>query len=135
MGVGCSYVWSSIVKALEILKDGYTFRMGVGNISVWYDSSSRFRKLREVVPYVHISKTDLQVKDLWVDGSSDFGNLTTALPMPIMDELCLSSFSSFSSPPNKWIWSGNLDGMFTLALAYNWLVLRHFHLASLGTWN
>ena len=32
------YVWISIVKALSCLKEGFTFNMGCGNLSLWFDS-------------------------------------------------------------------------------------------------
>lgn len=40
--VSRSCVWNSIIKARDILKDGYSLRVGVGNVSFWYEPGSRF---------------------------------------------------------------------------------------------
>ena len=64
----CSYFWHGIVKAWNVLKDGFSWQLGPGNSSFWYDKWLPIRKLCDLVPFVHITDSDHTVRDIWSDG-------------------------------------------------------------------
>ena len=75
----CSYVWRGILKARQYLKDGFQFRLGSGNMSIWYDHWFELDRLCNLVDYVHISDSMLKVHDIWKNGRWDFSKLATIL--------------------------------------------------------
>jgi hypothetical protein len=69
---GGSTVWNSINKALNLLKDGFTMKIGDGNSKFWYDLWVLKEKLCLMVPFVAIyhhpgrcEKCDTSVKTLY----------------------------------------------------------------------
>lgn len=56
------FSWASIIKAAEILKDGFIIRIGKGEVSLWYDKWLEFGYLSKEVDYINIMDTALQVK-------------------------------------------------------------------------
>ena len=60
----CSYLWCGIVKAWNVLKDGFTWQLGRGNSSFWYDRWLPIGKLCDYVTFVHITDSDHIVRDV-----------------------------------------------------------------------
>ena len=85
VGKGSSYVWRSIKKALNFLREGWQFRLRSGRSSFWYDNWSSIGRLCDHVPYVHISETELQVKDLWTSNGWCFDYLLPRLFQIILE--------------------------------------------------
>ena len=54
-----SFVWKGITKAWDNLMEGFVWELGNGSSSFWYDSWSPLGKLCDLVPFVHISDTQL----------------------------------------------------------------------------
>jgi hypothetical protein len=65
---GDSCIWRAIVKVVEILGPGFICRVGRGQVSIWYDKWLDNVYLCNVVPYVHISDTNLRLCDLFENG-------------------------------------------------------------------
>ncbi|KAJ1377551.1 Ribonuclease H domain [Sesbania bispinosa] len=112
-GSGASYVWQSIIKTKDDLKEGYIFCLGNGFSSFRYSNWSGAGNLCNMVPYVHITDTDLSLRDLVSDNSWDFSRLYTCLPQQVLD-LCIS----FSSVLNDhlhdgWIWRGSSNDIYS----------------------
>jgi len=63
MHAWCSYTWSSTIKALEFLKKGFIYRVGRADISLFYEGP-----ICGMLDYLHISDTNLVVKDVLVNG-------------------------------------------------------------------
>jgi hypothetical protein len=51
---GGSAIWNSIVKALNMLQDGFRFKIGDGNSKFWYEPWVFKDKLCSKVPFVDI---------------------------------------------------------------------------------
>ncbi|KAJ1414180.1 Ribonuclease H-like superfamily [Sesbania bispinosa] len=64
---GASYIWNGIVKAKEALKEGFAYRLGMGDTSMWLTDWTGFGRLCDMVPFVHISDRDLVIRDLVVN--------------------------------------------------------------------
>ncbi|XP_072076864.1 uncharacterized protein [Arachis hypogaea] len=64
-----STTWRNILKAYDILKEG--FRWNVGNMqqSIWYDEWSPLDKFCELTSYVHISETKFSLADFRSNGT------------------------------------------------------------------
>jgi len=60
-----SYTWKSIVKAISFFKDGFTYRVGYEDISLWYDCWLEGGPLASCVPFVNIMDVDKQVEDIY----------------------------------------------------------------------
>ena len=87
----CSYVWQGILKTIDRLRDGFKFRIGTGDISIWYNHWIGNSKLCHELDYVHISDSDLRVHDLWDDGKWNLQRLATILPQHLTRSLTLPS--------------------------------------------
>jgi hypothetical protein len=69
---GGSVIWNSVAKPMGMLRDGFTFKIGDGNSSFWYDSWIVKEKLSSQVPFVAIQDTHLRIRDVWVNGKWNF---------------------------------------------------------------
>ncbi|KAG4989132.1 hypothetical protein JHK82_031456 [Glycine max] len=63
-----SYSWASVVKATTILRDGFHFRVGESNLSIWFDKWSSHSTLAQFVDYVHVSDMNLNLKVILHNG-------------------------------------------------------------------
>lgn len=61
--------WKSISKAVEAFQNGFEMRINSGNSSLWYTDWTGKGLFCNMVDYVHISDTQLCVKDIWENGS------------------------------------------------------------------
>lgn len=77
---GASYTWNSIIKAAEVLKQGFITRIGRGDVSIWYDKWLDRGCIAELIPFVNIQDTQLKVKDIFYEGMWHFNTLATQLP-------------------------------------------------------
>lgn len=79
---GVSYTWQSILKAATTLAMGFIYRVGRGNISLWYERWLHKGRLCDRVPFVDIQDTHLQIHDICKLGSWNFEQLATTPPPP-----------------------------------------------------
>ena len=65
--VGCSsnssHVWKAIHRTSMFFKDGFRLRLGDGSASLWYDNWTSVGPLYRVVDFVHISDSQMKVRD------------------------------------------------------------------------
>lgn len=59
------------------LKDGFKVRIGNETVPVWYDKWIGNDLLCNLVPFVNIQNTNLQLKDIYDDGNWYFERLAT----------------------------------------------------------
>ena len=71
------------MKAFSYLHDGFVYRLGSGNVFLWYDRWLDEDLLAELIPTVHVSDTDLRVKDVWFNGSWNFDKIVIVLPLKL----------------------------------------------------
>ncbi|PNY04054.1 ribonuclease H, partial [Trifolium pratense] len=116
---GASCVWNYIVKAVEVLKPGFKFRIGKGDVSLWYDNWLDYGCLCNSVPYVHISESHLLLKDVYNQGNWLLHSLTTQIP----DNLKLHIQSIFinNDSPDILIWGFSNFGVYSAKSGYHWL--------------
>lgn len=73
-------IWRSILKALEALRQGFQFCISDVSSSFWYENWTGLGALCHLVDFVHISDTQLQLKDVSFIGSWDWNKLMTMVP-------------------------------------------------------
>lgn len=117
-----SYIWNSIMKARDILRDGYEFRMGNGQSSLWYSSWTELGMLSKLVPYVDIHDTQLSKSDIYVNGAWNFNSLYTNLPHHILEFIQGLYFHPNAEVEDAFIWKGKLDGMYSAKAVYDWML-------------
>ncbi|XP_019457635.1 PREDICTED: uncharacterized protein LOC109358024 [Lupinus angustifolius] len=118
---GTSYTWRSIMKATHILKDGFNLQLGEGNKSLWYDNCIRFGTLCNFVPFVNISDTQLQVKDIWTEGTWDFSALYTMVPSEVKELISNHFTPGLPTEEEGWIWEGHVTGNYSANSGYWWI--------------
>ncbi|KAJ1383750.1 Reverse transcriptase zinc-binding domain [Sesbania bispinosa] len=118
---GASIVWRSIVKAKDALQNGFYMKLGNGNTSVWYEDWTGLGKLCWKVPFVHISDTQLTVKDLWEGATWSLESMATSLPSDIALRILETPIPQHHSDAmDSWCWleasSGNYSATFQNSL-------------------
>ena len=73
----CSAIWRAIFKTAYILKDGFRVQLGDGSFSFWFDPWTHEGPLCNMVDFIHISDSQLMVKDCWEEGSWMLDNIWT----------------------------------------------------------
>ncbi|XP_019415559.1 PREDICTED: uncharacterized protein LOC109327034 [Lupinus angustifolius] len=91
-----------IVKATNMLRSGFRLHLGDGDLSLWYDNWSGLGLLCSMVVYVHISDTQLTVKDLWKDSTWDFNLLYTLIHVHVKEAIVQLIIPSSYGPNNAW---------------------------------
>jgi hypothetical protein len=82
---GGSVIWNAVAKAMQILKNGFTFKIGDGESSFWYDSWILKETLCSIVPIVAIQDTAMKINEVWLNGRRNLQNLYTQLPTNIVN--------------------------------------------------
>jgi len=54
--------WKAITKTVKVLKSSFKTRIGRGEVSLWYEKWLKDDYLCNLVPYVHISETNLRLR-------------------------------------------------------------------------
>ena len=105
-----------------------------GGSSFQFDDQLGLGKLCHLVPFVHISDINLQVRDLWEAGSWNFDKIFSWLHDDVKCQLCNIFGSNGSLRSDGWSWDEGDKGVITASLAYKWLIHRHRSLPSSGSW-
>lgn len=111
-----------VIKARDALKDGYNFRLGRGDISLWYDLSFSQAKLCRLVDFVNIQDINLRVCDIWREGEWDFNRITTIIPQPLKDRIANVNIPSIGSCSDCWVWEAVCSGEYMASSGYKWLL-------------
>lgn len=62
-----SNTWHALLKALDHLKDGFSFKVGNGNSSFWFTLWALKQPLCDMVPYVDIHDLNHNIRDVPYD--------------------------------------------------------------------
>lgn len=118
--VGASYVWNSILKAANEIKTGFKFRIGKGNISIWYDRWLEEDLICNMIPYVDTHDTQFKIKDICYDNPWHWDKLATQIPLSIRMQM-RSHFINEASE-DVLIWSHSNSGTYSARDGYKWLI-------------
>ncbi|KAL6544208.1 hypothetical protein OROGR_010705 [Orobanche gracilis] len=119
---GDSYIWKGIMQAKNSLKESFLPFLGSGYSSLWYDDWLGIGKLCYFVPYVHISDSCLQIKDIWEDGAWNFSILYTMLPDHLLHLISSIPIPEHSRGRDTLRWQATHDGRYTASSAYNLMI-------------
>nr|XP_025692546.1 uncharacterized protein LOC112794781 [Arachis hypogaea] len=119
-----STTWRNILKAYDILKEG--FRWNVGNMqqSIWYDEWSPLGKLCELTSYVHISETNFSLADLWSNGTWEGDKLVTPISHEVKQFLHSLGPPLMSESEPGWIWWPTSIKAYSSREGYRWLLTK-----------
>lgn len=73
---------SSILQAFDMLKNGFSFRIGHGDFSLWFKYWFEGKKLCDMVLYVHTMDNQLRLCDVFHNGSWNWKRKTLAIDIP-----------------------------------------------------
>ncbi|XP_015946532.1 uncharacterized protein LOC107471560 [Arachis duranensis] len=82
-----SHVWKSISKAFSALKDSFSWCVGSLDQSFWFDNWSIEGPIAQDVPFVHISDSDLTIRDVWKDGQWNLHDIFSIIPEDVKQRL------------------------------------------------
>lgn len=134
MKIGCSPTWSSIVKAASFLDRPFKYRVGNDEISVFYDNWLGDGPICDCMDYVHISDTQLLIRDVLVNGQWSWGKFYSIIPDEVKNKM-----TSLVMDDNSYdiiIWGQLKSGIFTAKSAYEWWIHEPANHSNFpGDWN
>lgn len=114
-----SCIWRAIAKGVETLGPGLSCMIGKGRVSLWYGKWIDDTFLRNVVPFVHISDTNLHLCDIVENGVRNFNILYTQLPLLYQDRIRNVILDIDTN--DKLILSSSPNGIYSAGQGYIWL--------------
>ena len=117
-----SPTWSSIIRAKNVLKSGYSWRAGSGTSSFWFSSWSVFGPIGSLVPVIDIHDLHLTVKDVITRSGKRSQLLYTSLPPAVSDFINNSNLRFNDAVDDGFIWHHNQNGVYSTKSGYNWLL-------------
>lgn len=114
-----SPIWSSIIKAKNALKVGYSWCVGSVSSSFWFTRRSFFGVLGSLVPYIDIHDLHLTVKDVLTSNDPH----TNILPSnTIYDHINLTHMNFNDTEEDPVLWNNQKNGIHTPKSGYIWLL-------------
>lgn len=122
-----SVMWKSIMKDVGELCDGFEYRVNSGDTSLWYYDWVGTGPICSLVDYVHISDTQIRLKDVVEDGSWHLHSLATIIPEAVKEVIQDVRVPRvlYEAVPDCWAWNGSKDECFTTSSANEWLLNKH----------
>lgn len=118
---GASYTWKSITKAAAAaLSNGYIYRVGRGNISLWYERWLHKGRMCDRLPFIHIQDTAMRISDVCHDGIWNFEQIATLLPIDVRLEM--QSIFTNDNFDDLIIWEPATNGANSTKSPYAWLI-------------
>ena len=113
-----SIIWKSIVRVGNILKEGFQFKIGKGDLSFWFDSWLPGGPLYKNVSYVHVSDSALLVRDVWENGNWKLDGLVTQLPMEVRDRINNYRVWLHTNSVDCCVWLQDTSGKYNVSSCY-----------------
>lgn len=131
-----SIIWKSIQKAIISLGDGFKMRINSGNTSFWYSDWTGMGPLCNLVDFVHISDTQLTLKQVWDNGNWALERIATNLPQEVREAIydCHIPTCPNDNLQDCWAWDGDQSGIYTTAGGYDWLLANTRHMPQQQDW-
>ena len=114
--------WSSIIKAKNILRNGYFWRTGAGTSSFWFQEWSPHGLIGSFVPIIDIHDIHLTVRDVFTSNDLHTQALYTILPPSIADYINNTHLKFNERVEDEFIWNHNKNGVYTAKTGYSWLL-------------
>ncbi|XP_057444797.1 uncharacterized mitochondrial protein AtMg00310-like [Lotus japonicus] len=117
-----SSVWRGFLKAREVLRPGFEFKIGNGLSSFWHTPWCTPQPLCQLVDFVHFYDVELQLKDIWDGEHWRLERLWTALPANLV--AIINEVAGRINPgvADSVRWSGHITGEYSTAFGYNWII-------------
>jgi hypothetical protein len=114
--------WASIIRAKNVLKDGYTWRAGSGSSSFWFSIWCSHGFLGSLVPIIDIHDIHLTIKDVLTFPGQHTQAICTTLPQTIADTI--NNFHTNFNPTveDTFIWRHNKNDVYSTKSGYSWLL-------------
>lgn len=117
-----SAIWASIIRAKDVLINGFSWRAGSGSSSFWFSRWSSFGCLGSQTPIIDIHDLHLSVKDVLSIEGDRTQALYTTLPQEVVEFINSTSFRFNDAVEDVIIWPHNKNGVYTTKSGYNWLI-------------
>ena len=117
-----SPTWSSIIKAKDILRDGYVWRAGSGSSSFWFNHWTPHGLIGSLVPIIDIHDLQLTVRDVFTYEGQPNQAIYTTLPQPIAEFLNNTHINFNERVEDSFIWSENKNGVYSAKSGYSWIL-------------
>lgn len=115
-----SGVWNSILKATDVLKEGFQIKIGDGNTSIWYEPWVFKQWLCELVWAMDIHDLELRIKDIFIDGEWQLERLYTILPEEARTVILSHKPRLVEGLQDHWTWNPCSTGVYSTNIAYKW---------------
>jgi hypothetical protein len=117
-----SPTWSSIIRAKNILKEGYTCRISLGSSSFWFSNWNPLGHIGNYVPIIDIHDLHLTVRDVLSATGNRTQHLDTNLPLAIENHINNIHTQFNDNIEDALIWSHNKNGTYSAKSGFNWLL-------------
>jgi hypothetical protein len=119
-----SITWSSILRARNVLKDGFSWRVESCSSSFWSCPWSSLGFIRSLAPYIDIHDLQLSVKDVFSFVSPHAHILYTQLPSLAIDLINNMQLNFNASLEDTFIWTHSKNDIYTANSGYSWMLAR-----------
>jgi len=118
---------------LAHFENGFKFKIGNGETSLWYNSWVEKEPLCNRVLYVHYHDLHFRIKDIVDANSWSLGSLYTILDSDTKQKISLLKPLLVGDMPDVWVWESVISGTYTTKDAYKWLLdPSRLHLQHIG---
>lgn len=107
---------------MDVLRTGYSMRIGSGDSSFWFDSWITLGPLCALVDFVDIQDTQLSVKDIRSSYSWDFNRLATVMLLAVREGIQNTHMHIRDDVTNALVWEENVRGNHTTSDGYGWVL-------------
>ncbi|XP_057747959.1 uncharacterized protein LOC130967155 [Arachis stenosperma] len=121
-----SHVWKSISKAFGALKDAFSWCVGSLDQSFWFDNWSIESPIAQDVPFVHISDSDLTIRNVWKDGQWNLRDIFSIIPEDVKQRLNAYNPDLNAGESSGWSWDVASSRLYSARSGYSWLAKRKF---------
>lgn len=88
-------IWRGILKASTSLRDCFQFTIGSGSTSLWFSDFIGLDPICALLDYVHISDTELMLRDVWSNGKWNLNSPSTNLSLFIRDAILSTNIPAY----------------------------------------
>ncbi|XP_015950970.1 uncharacterized protein LOC107475809 [Arachis duranensis] len=115
-----SHVWKSISKAFGALKDAFSWCVGSLDQFFWSDNLSIEGPIAQDAPFVHISNSDLTIKDVWKDGQWNLHDVFSNIPKDVKQRLNAYNLNLNVGESLGWSWGVASSRLYLARSGYSW---------------
>jgi len=117
-----SSMWSSIIRAKNILKNDFVWRAGSGLSSFWFSCWNDFGFLGSLVPVIDIHDIHLTIKDVLTFNGHRSLFLYTTLPQAVVNFVNNTNIRFKDEVDDAFVWPLNKNGVYSTKIGFKWLL-------------